>query len=79
MKHFVERLPMIPRIESTATDLDRTVAFYIDWELLELDEQAPDILIYRPRKVYERTKSKDFLILRGEVAKAWLKQHRKCE
>lgn len=63
---------MIPRLTATDEKAACLAHAYVDWELLEVDEIAKEILICKPcTAAWSHTRSKHLLILCGEVARAW--------
>ena len=69
---LLHRLPMIPRLMATGEKAVCLAHVYLGWQLLEVDDSAKEILICKPcATAWAYTKSKDLLILCGEVAIAW--------
>jgi len=58
-------------------ELARFVEPYLGWVLLEMDTTSTDILIGEPESAAQGEKSRELLILGGEVAQIWLRNVRK--
>jgi hypothetical protein len=68
----LHRLPMIPRLSATARKAEYLAHDYVNWDLLEVDDSAGEILICKPCvAAWSYTRSKHLLILCGELAAAW--------
>ncbi len=77
---LLQRLPMIPHLTALGEKAERLANNYVGWQLLEIDEDAEEILICKPcTSAWAYTKSQHLLILCGEAAAAWQRnsQHRR--
>jgi len=80
MGKLTERYPGIKRLQITEPDIThenllRLVQPYLAWQLVEVDTATSDIVIQRPSKHGEQSKLDDLIVLVGQVAAAWLRNH----
>lgn len=66
------QLPMIPRLTAIDEKAESLAHDYVNWDLLEVDGSAEEILICKPcASEWSYTRSKHLLILCSELAAAW--------
>ena len=69
---LLHQLPMIPRLTAIDEKAECLAHDYVNWDLLEVDDSAGEILICNPcASAWSYTRSKHLLILCNELAVAW--------